>query len=61
MKSFKQYLEGKKDDWTKLPDHYWVLVHNNKVIKSGKRKPKFTSSRDQEQMTVKYAKKKGIK
>ena len=59
MKTYKQFLEAK--DWKSLPDDYWVLVQGRKVIKSGKRKPKFTSSRDQEQMTVKYAKKKGIK
>jgi len=40
-----------------LPDDYWVLVQGGKVIKSGKGKPRFTSSRGQELMTVKYAKK----
>jgi len=40
-----------------LPDDYWVLVQDGKVIKSGKGKPRFTSSRGQELMTVKYAKK----
>ena len=46
----------------KLPDDYWVLVDRSKgkmgeVIATGKTKPKFTSSRSQEQMTVKAAKK----
>ena len=40
-----------------MPDDYWVLVQDGKVIKSGKGKPRFTSSRGQELMTVKYAKK----
>jgi len=44
-----------------LPDDYWVLVQDGKVIKSGKGKPRFTSSRGQELMTVKYAKKMRIK
>jgi len=43
-------------DWKSLPDDYWVLVQGGKVIKSGKGKPRFTSSRGQELMTVKYAK-----
>ena len=44
-------------DWKSLPDNYWVLVQGRKVIKSGKTKPKFTSSKNQELMTVKKAKK----
>ena len=62
MKTFKLFLEGK--DWKSLPDDAWVLVQAFKVIKTFKKKPgnsAFTSSRDQELMTVKYAKKKGMK
>lgn len=72
MRSFRQHLEARdksKGDWSnnpkhwmKLPDDYWVLVDRSKgkmgeVIATGKTKPKFTSSRSQEQMTVKAAKK----
>ena len=47
--------------WTKLPDNFWVLIDRSKgkmgeVIKTGKTKPKFTSSKSQELMTVKKAK-----
>ena len=56
MKSYKTFLDEAKD-WKSLPDDYWVLVQGRKVIKSGKTKPKFTSSKGQELMTVKYAKK----
>jgi hypothetical protein len=55
MKTYKEMVEAK--DWKSLPDDYWVLVQGRKVIKSGKTKPKFTSSKGQELMTVKYAKK----
>ena len=55
MKTYKQFLEAK--DWKSLPDDYWVLVQGRKVIKSGKTKPKMTSSKGQELMTVKNAKK----
>ena len=55
MKTYKQFLEAK--DWKSLPDNYWVLVQGRKVIKSGKTKPKMTSSKGQELMTVKNAKK----
>ncbi len=55
MKSYKELMEAK--DWKSLPDDYWVLVQGRKVIKSGKTKPKMTSSKGQELMTVKYAKK----
>ena len=56
MKSYKTFLDEAKD-WKSLPDDYWVLVQGRKGIKSGKTKPKFTSSKGQELMTVKYAKK----
>ena len=55
MKTYKEFLEAK--DWKSLPDNYWVLVQGRKVIKSGKTKPKMTSSKGQELMTVKNAKK----
>jgi len=55
MKTYKQFLEAK--DWKSLPDDYWVLVQGRKVIKSGKTNPKMTSSKGQELMTVKNAKK----
>jgi len=55
MKKYKEFMEAK--DWKSLPDNYWVLVQGRKVIKSGKTKPKFTSSKNQELMTVKKAKK----
>ena len=55
MKSYKEFMEAK--DWKSLPDNYWVLVQGRKVIKSGKTKPKMTSSKGQELMTVKNAKK----
>ena len=55
MKSYKEFMEAK--DWKSLPDDYWVLVQGRKVIKSGKTKPKMTSSKGQELMTVKNAKK----
>lgn len=55
MKTYKEFLEAK--DWKSLPDDYWVLVQGRKVIKSGKTKPKMTSSKGQELMTVKNAKK----
>ena len=44
-------------DWKSLPDNHWVLIQGRKVIKSGKTKPKMTSSKGQELMTVKNAKK----
>ena len=56
MKTYKTFLDEAKD-WKSLPDDYWVLVQGRKVIKSGKTKPKFTSSKGQELMTVKNAKK----
>ena len=62
--SHQQNLNPKRKeskDWKSLPDDYWVLVQDGKVIKSGKGKPRFTSSRGQELMTVKYAKKMRIK
>ena len=52
-----EIAEEVEKDWKSLPDDYWVLVQDGKVIKSGKGKPRFTSSRGQELMTVKYAKK----
>ena len=55
MKTYKEFMEAK--DWKSLPDNYWVLVQGRKVIKSGKTKPKMTSSKGQELMTVKNAKK----
>ena len=55
MKKYKEFMEAK--DWKSLPDNYWVLVQGRKVIKSGKTKPKMTSSKGQELMTVKNAKK----
>ena len=47
--------------WSKLPDKFWVLIDRSKgkmgeVIATGKRKPKLTSSKSQELMTVKKAK-----
>lgn len=60
MKTFKQYIQEKKKDWKDQPDDHWVLVDGRKVIKVSKNKPKFTSSRDQEIMRVRYAKKKGM-
>ena len=59
MKLFKTFLDEAKD-WKSLPDNAWVLVQGNKVIKTFNKKPgnsAFTSSKDQELMTVKYAKK----
>jgi hypothetical protein len=71
----KYLTDKKKGDWSKKPkggfvesvneksNDDWVLVdtEKRKVLKRGKGKPKFTSSRNQEIMRVSYAKKKGIK
>ena len=62
--NFEEFMEVRdksKGDWTKLPDNFWVLIDRSKgkmgeVIKTGKTKPKFTSSKSQELMTVKKAK-----
>ena len=52
---FGEYITESSDDW--------VLVDTEKrtVLKRGKKKPKFTSSKGQELMTVAYAKKMGYK